>query len=126
MKVSLNDYKFLKKTLKENTKTKILSSSMEPYIYKDEIVEVSPTSIEDLRIGDVIVFWRDDKLICHILVGIDLTKEDSFFTKGLSNNRLDPALNKDYILGKVSKPRLGAFRRLLFILIIKFKSRFKK
>jgi len=126
MKVSLNDYKFLKQTLKVNTKTKILSSSMEPYIYKNEIVEVSPVKIEELKVGDVLVFWRDEKLICHVLMKIDLDEKNSFFTKGINNRSYDPPINKEFILGKVTKPSLGKVRRLLFIFLINFKNKFKK
>lgn len=121
MKVSQQDFIFLKKTLKENTKTKILSSSMEPFIYKNEIIDVSPVRAEDLKVGDVLVFWRNDKLICHMLTNLESPEKDSVITKGINNSKFDKPVHKDMILGIVVKPKLGIVKRFIFKLYLRFK-----
>lgn len=115
MKVSINDFAIIKKNLKENTKTKILSSSMEPYIYKGDIIKVSPVTPNDLRTGDPIVFWSKNMLVCHFLIK-KIYKENNlmFLTKGLGNDQFDELIKEEQLLGVVTIPRIPKWKRFLF------------
>lgn len=122
MKVSFVDFVYLKENLKLNTKTKILSSSMEPFIYKDEIVEVSPAPVETIKVGDAIVFWADDILVCHFVTKI-ITEDNNikFITKGLSNKHFDRPVLKKFYLGKLTSPKISQFKKILFRFLLSFK-----
>lgn len=122
MKISYNDFLFLKKTLKKNTKVEILSESMEPFLYKDNIVEISPFNIASLKPGDPIVYWnKSEKLICHMFIHFkELDNKKYLITKGLNNKFLDKPTPSDYYLGALSKPRFTLFYKILFKVIIYF------
>jgi len=53
------------------------------------------------EIGDVIVFFRSDKMIAHRVVGYD-KKNDQWFAKGDTLLRFDSPLKKNEIIGIVN------------------------
>tara|TARA_Y100000385_G_C12947397_1_gene573930 strand:+ start:16 stop:399 length:384 start_codon:yes stop_codon:yes gene_type:complete len=121
MKVSFKDFAFIKKSLKKNTDVKILSSSMEPYIYKDDIIKVSPINIESLKSGDPVVFWSKDKIVCHFLIKRIIQDDKTLYlTKGLSNDLFDEPLQQHHILGIVTSPTLPLWKRFIFSTYFRF------
>ena len=86
----------------------IASNSMMPtYERGDAIIykKLTKDDIKSLKIGDILVFKRDNKVITHRIVKI---KEENsklyFYTKGDSNLTNDPdAVKEDDILGIVEK-----------------------
>lgn len=120
MQLSKEMFQQIKENLKPKTKTRVLSHSMEPYLSANETIEVSPYAFDKLRIGDVIVFWRDQTLICHLVMKINHSEKNSVITKGLSADEFDlPVYESDY-LGLVTSPQLSWWRRLLFKCFLKF------
>jgi signal peptidase I len=83
----------------------ILSGSMSPSMNIGDLVVVTPTSPEDLKVGDVIVFHSPNGggLVCHRIVAIDQGDGSlAFQTKGDANEDPDPLpLDSDSIVGKV-------------------------
>ncbi len=101
----------------------ILTGSMQPKINPyDVIFDVSPTSPESLKVGDIITFKSDGKLtqglvITHRIVKIDIKNgEYLYYTKGDYNISQDPTPAKyENILGKVlfTIPQLGRIQEFL-------------
>lgn len=86
----------------------VTSNSMEPTLVEGDIVAWMPTSMEDVEIGDVVVFesyikWPCEKLMIHRVT--DIKRDDStgslmLETKGDANEWKDqnrPSLQSPYI-----------------------------
>lgn len=81
----------------------IVSESMEPTFYKDDLVVVKKCNVNELQKDDIITFKQDDRTISHRIVGITKEKgELKFITKGDNNDVQDHELveTKD-VYGKV-------------------------
>ena len=94
----------------------VTSDSMNPTLMKGDVVAWTPTRIEDIKEGDVIVFksylsWPDEKILVHRVSDI---KEDSkgrtiLETKGDANKWKDqegphipePYIRESHLMGKV-------------------------
>ena len=65
----------------------IVSESMEPTFYKDDLVVVKKCKLEELHEGDIITFKQDDRIISHRIVKITKEKrERKLITKGDNND----------------------------------------
>lgn len=65
------------------------SGSMTPNINKGDMIiveKLSKQEIEDLKVGEILVFKYDQKTIVHRIVEIN---NDMFYTKGDANNKRD-------------------------------------
>ena len=68
----------------------IVSESMEPTFYIEDLVVVKKCKLEELQIGDIITFKQEDRTISHRIVKIIKEKgEVKFVTKGDNNDILD-------------------------------------
>lgn len=86
----------------------VLSGSMEPTISTGSVVLVD-TKDRDYRVGDVISYWIDDKIVTHRIVKIH---GNVYKTKGDSNEIEDSfSVELSQIIGKVKFriPKLGYF-----------------
>lgn len=81
----------------------IVSESMEPTFYKDDLVVVRKCSEKELKKGDIITFKQDDRIISHRIDGITKEKgEVKFITKGDNNEVRDQEMVEvQDIYGKV-------------------------
>mgnify|MGYP000894972751 CR=1 FL=1 len=93
----------------------IATGSMEPFIKPGDMILVKKvqnmSDIEDIKVGDIIQFRKDNILICHRVVEI-LSKEDGLYyrTKGDNNSEPDPELVRtEQIRGKITQviPKIG-------------------
>ncbi|MBQ6477616.1 MAG: signal peptidase I [Bacilli bacterium] len=80
----------------------IASGSMEPKIYRGDIVIVDQ-KFSNLKKGDVIAFKQNNIIIVHRIVKIiKYDKSNLYYTKGDANNKMDDFITeKDMIVGKV-------------------------
>ena len=91
----------------------IVSESMEPTFYKDDLVIVKRCKMQELKKGDIITFKQDDRTISHRMIAI--TQEDGefkFITKGDNNDILDKeTVEMKDVYGKVlfSVKKIGKF-----------------
>lgn len=91
----------------------IVSESMEPTFYKDDLVIVKKCKMQELQKGDIITFKQDDRTISHRMIAI--TQEDGefkFITKGDNNDILDKeTVEMKDVYGKVlfSVKKIGKF-----------------
>lgn len=91
----------------------IVSESMEPTFYKDDLVIVKKCKFTEFEKNDIITFKQDDRIISHRIIAV--TKEDGefkFITKGDNNNVKDKqAVAEVDIYGKVlfSIKKIGKF-----------------
>lgn len=81
----------------------IVSESMEPTFYKEDLVVVKKCKLEDLKKGDIITFREEDRTISHRIVEITKEKGDvKFITKGDNNDIPDKdAVEMQDVYGKV-------------------------
>ncbi len=74
-------------------------SSMEPTLQTGDLVIVlRKISVNDMSIGDVVVYRRGSTLIIHRIVMIE---GNTVITKGDNNWVVDPPVSSDAIVGKV-------------------------
>lgn len=88
----------------------VLSGSMEPAFYKDDVIFVEQT--DEYAIGDVIVFQDRNILVTHRIIDID---GDMVQTKGDANNSADIPIDRSSVKGKViaSLPYVGMLINIL-------------
>lgn len=99
---------------------KVISDSMAPYIRKNDIIIVKIT--DDIKENDVITYKLNGEFITHRVESIN---DDSYVTKGDSNNIGDKPVPKKDVVGKEVKifHKLGIWKDILmtpkiFILLI--------
>lgn len=85
----------------------IATGSMTPNINKGDVVvirKISDNEIKDLKVGDVLAFNRENKIVVHRIYKIYSSGDDIFFkTKGDNNNAPDSYLiEANEIVGTVS------------------------
>lgn len=85
----------------------IVTSSMEPSLKIGDVILVKETNPKKIKIGDVVTYngMESDfagKIITHQVK--DIVKEGDrliFYTKGTTNNMVDPAVYEEQLCGKV-------------------------
>jgi len=91
----------------------IVSESMEPTFYKDDLVIVKRCKMQELQKGDIITFKQDDRTISHRMIAITQENgEFKFITKGDNNDILDKeTVEMKDVYGKVlfSVKKIGKF-----------------
>ena len=89
----------------------IVSESMEPTFFKDDLVVVKKIEVSNLQKGDIITFRQEDRIISHRIVKIIIEKgKMKFITKGDNNEVQDKdSIEINNIYGKVvfSIPKIG-------------------
>ncbi len=86
------------------SKMTVYNRSMEPTIRKGATIVVAHC-INELSVGDIVVFKNIDHLTVHRVVKISKNRKANrlVITKGDANKNLDPPVREDLILGKVIK-----------------------
>ena len=94
----------------------VSSNSMSPSLIEGDVVAWTPVKMEDIRIGDVIVFksyvhWPDEKIVVHRVVNITRNSRNEILleTKGDKNKWTDqagphipePYIREDHVVGRV-------------------------
>jgi len=95
----------------------VTSNSMSPSLMEGDVVAWTPTTIDEVEIGDVVVFksyvhWPGEKIVVHRVSDIkkiQVTGEKILETKGDANEWLDqagphipePYIHDDHLMGKV-------------------------
>jgi signal peptidase I len=109
------EFETLKKSFLKECRVKILSSSMEPFIYKNDVITLVPMNIEKIKKGDVIVYWRDNILICHLFYKLKFEDQKTLLiTKGINSKGFDKPFDKHFYLGKVIEPKVSLLKFLFF------------
>jgi hypothetical protein len=105
--------------LKGELKLRVASDSMHPVLRISQIITVRPCHSNSLKKFDIIVFWEQGKMVCHLLWARQKNKmnnESLYITKSLKSP-LDhdiPIVEK-LILGKVEN-KLSLMRRIFLLL----------
>lgn len=84
----------------------ILSNSMKPVFSRGSMVIVQKINGRmDVRVGDIVQYWRRDIKITHRVVAIDTTADGTgkkvYITKGDNNPSKDPPVNQSQVIGIV-------------------------
>jgi len=89
----------------------ILSGSMEPAIHPGDIVVTKPVSrVEDVALGDVVVYATEDSLITHRVIGFGIGNgESTVILQGDANGAQDEPVVSGQLRGKViyTVPKVG-------------------
>lgn len=86
-------------------KYRIISDSMSPIIKVDELISIEDSSLDNLSRYDIIIFWQNNKLICHFIWSQlkDSKDEVNLITKSIKNPKdIDLPVPKGNVLGKVN------------------------
>ena len=80
----------------------IASDSMNPIYYRGDALMVDKCSIKDIKLGDILVFKSDKRIITHRVIKIYKENDQiKFITKGDSNKTRDNIISDDSnIMGK--------------------------
>ena len=75
--------------------------SMWPFLKAGEKLIIKKTSIEDLKVGDIILYWSDNQLVCHRLVK-RVRDVDGYllYTRGDNSSSLPTLVTEQMFLGK--------------------------
>lgn len=79
----------------------ILSNSMEPLIQAGDRVLVNKITSENISIGNVVVYKKEDRLIAHRIIKRSIGKNPSFIEKG-DNSSLATTIYGSDIIGRIS------------------------
>ena len=112
MKYNLPEFHLLRNKLKPNSKINIVSESMEPWIKSGQTIEISPTTLNELKPFDNIVYWEEKRqvLVCHIFLGI---KDGFIICRPLATKERDLPINPNFLFGKVVSPSFKWYHKAL-------------
>jgi hypothetical protein len=109
-KYSIEDFLSLKNKLSKNKclDVNIISNSLSPWIVRHQSVKLKKAEVEDLKPFDIIVYWSDEKLICHIYYKIF---DGKVMAKGLQSKQFDQLFSPKLILGLVEDTKFNFIQR---------------
>ena len=99
----------------------VASGSMKPTLDVNDVIIVKIEN-DNLKKDDIIAFFNDKSIITHRIVYMD---NDIITVKGDNNNTIDSPINRNQVIGKVTKilPKLGIWKKIFTepkILVIVF------
>ncbi len=92
-----------KKLIENNHSVKIVASgySMYPFMRPGDVQTISPVPIEEIKVGDVAVFERNNDWISHRVIDIqNNNNEITLILRGDTSIQLDPLVTKENYIGK--------------------------
>lgn len=109
-KYSITEFLSLKKKLGKNNdlNVNIISNSLSPWIVRHQNVTLKSVEIKDLKAFDIIVYWSDEKLICHIYYK---TLNGKIMTKGLQSKEFDQLFSPKLVLGVVEDTKFNFIQK---------------
>ena len=119
--VNFEDFQALRSELLRGgaREIQLVSNSMAPLLPTGARAMVEGCSIGELKPFEIVVFWENGKLICHVVCGQgELPAADgqaSLVTRGLSSKSFDLPIPADCILGRVTSHRLTWWQKTKFI-----------
>ncbi len=112
--VTKEQFNEIKSKLCKPTPVNILTGSMSPFIEAGDTIWIRPFDRNNLKKLDTIVFWSEDKLICHFFYKKEKIEDKwVYFAKALNSKRLDAPFNEDEILGIAIRPQLPSWKKFL-------------
>lgn len=110
--ISWEEFEVLRQSQTPLYKFKIVTGSMDPLIPVGSTVIVDTTA--EIKPSDIIVFWQDNKLICHIFWRknkiISQNGQEILVTRPLFGRRMDLSITAPHVLGKVINHHLPFWR----------------
>lgn len=82
--------------------------SMVPLVWPGSRVEIAPTTIEDLRPGDLVAVASGGHVVCHLVRAIGRDKDGPLLrSRGVATGRDDPPARASDVLGRVERVQWG-------------------
>jgi signal peptidase I len=85
----------------------ITTNSMSPFIRAGDIVIIEKVSSSTINIGDIITFWRDERLIVHRIIRKVKKEQKLFFVERADRHPSHSLISSQDILGKAMKIKKG-------------------
>ncbi len=93
-------------------KLKIVSDSMEPLMPVGQFYKVAKLN-DEIKRFDIVVFFRDDKLVAHYVWNKNTLRGVSYSTRSLKEPDKDEIpVNEADVLGLLVGQKIGFFRKL--------------
>lgn len=114
MNYTYREFRRLRATTGKDLNIRIVTGSMKPWIQPGSYVKVKTARFEELKLWDIVIYWRKEALICHVVAKIDSAYIiTSPLNKPFKKKLYDPPVHKSAILGVVTEPKFGLFHRLM-------------
>lgn len=84
-----------------SVRSKLVGESMLPCLTEKREIVIGPVNPKEIKIGDIVVFERDEHLVAHRVIYKHKESKFSFITKGDSTFHIDPFVEEDDLVGKV-------------------------
>lgn len=97
------DSSLRKQLIESNHSVKIVASgySMFPFMRNGDIQTISPVPIEEIQIGDIAVFERNNVWISHRVIDIQKTNHEiTLILRGDTCIQIDPLVTEENYIGK--------------------------
>ena len=102
----------------------IISESMVPLLPVGCRCTIAPVSYTEIKSFDLIVFFSEDKLVCHAVWAKQFLPaangERTLLTRGFNNAGFDYPVRESEIVARVSSHQMSKWQRLLFVLKARF------
>lgn len=114
--ISFEEFEKLKSALQAGAPLSfvIYSDSMEPILKAGDRVSVVPIS-RPLKIFDLIVFFQENDLVCHLFIKKSLLNH-SLITTSFKYRKFDYPVKEDHLLGVVDSHRLSFLQKLKLLI----------
>lgn len=89
--------------MKQHTISRLSGFSMYPTLREDDVLFLENVVPENIRAGDLVVFKKDDKSICHRIVGKCLINGKLYFREKGDNSFSGSKISTEQIVGRVEE-----------------------
>ncbi len=101
----------------ENARFRVVSNSMSPLLRVNDWIKLQQyTPPSALKIGDIVMFRREDSLVIHRIIAISAER---LVTKGDRYTMVDASLSSDQVLAVVSRVVKGKIEINLHSIVIR-------
>ena len=91
---------------------RVLGTSMAPSVLPGDVISVERAELDEISLGEIVLFLRDERLFVHRVVSRDVQGETPcLITRGDRLNHNDPPATAAELLGRVTRIERG-HRRL--------------
>lgn len=96
----------------------LASGSMSPVLPTGSQAEIQACRLEDLKFLDMVVFWDEEKIVCHCFFGLgdmrSATGERTFISRGLASKQFDVLTSESNLIGKVVNRKIGSWEYIFY------------
>ncbi|OUR93626.1 hypothetical protein A9Q84_19345 [Halobacteriovorax marinus] len=114
-KREFEDFLMMKKIIlsRGNIEVEIVSDSMEPLIKTGELIKVQNVE-EDLKLFDIIVFWRDGQFVSHFVWRFNGISHKTITTRSLKDKGANELpVEFENVLGIIKDKKISLYTKVI-------------